>query len=526
MMSRVSGMLRDIAMASAFGTQGAVAAFLVAFRFSHLLRRLFGEGAMQTAFIPHFEGLRNESPQRACSFFRDLIAALSVGLIALIFLTMLLLGSVLLFADLSPGNQEIVFLTFLMMPSLLFICLFGLNASLLQCEKGFFITGAAPVIFNVVWIIGVWFLWQAIALPAPDAMPWLAGVVIVACLCQWLVTVPSTLAILKQSQVALSWHHVRLISQDLKSLGKPLLLGLVGVAASQINNALDAVFARYTNAEGPALLWYALRLQQLPLALFGIAIAGALLPPLARALKGNDLTTYRLFLEFALRRSIALMLPITAALFVLGDSCVNLIYGRGDFTHFSTIGTTQCLWGYSLGLIPMTLVLILAPAFYAQSNYRIPTVASVVAMLLNVTLNFIMIFVLGLGSASVALATSISAWVNCILLGGILQIHLGVLGFRSLGMSFAKVLFATCLACLVVVAVDTIFLQGSNLLLIGQGLTPSFPRAFSEQLMRFVVQSICFSLTLFAAAKLVRADDLLDLITTAFFREAKKKVVV
>lgn len=494
MLSRVSGMARDMAMAFAFGTQDAVAAFLVAFRFAHLLRRLFGEGAMQSAFIPQFESLRSSHPQRATRFFCDLLGVLSVGLTLLIIFVMVLIGALLFTVDFSEGNREILFLTLLLMPSLLFICLFGLNASLLQCEKSYFTPGVAPVAFNVVWIIGALMLWKV---PVYQAMPWLAGWVILACFCQWMITVPRIWAILKSHGVASSWYRISFASSDVKGLAKPLLLGILGVAATQVNSAFDAIFARYADGEGPALLWYALRVQQLPLALFGVAIAGALLPPLTRALKANDIANYHHFLEFTLRRSMALMLPITAAFFVMGDSCINLLYGRGDFTDLSTVGTTQCLWGYCAGLVPMTLVLILAPAFYAKGNQRTPAIASVVAMSANIGLNAFMITVLGLGAASVAFATSISACINVILLRKVLTQTILSQAFL---MSVGRVLLATLIASSAVVALDVFFLQGSTAWQIIQGDVPVYPHGLTSQLARLSMQAACFLLVMWGVA--------------------------
>lgn len=501
-------MFRDIAMASAFGTQEAVAAFMVAFRFSHLLRRLFGEGALQTAFIPHFEELRKENPQRAVSFFFDLAASLSLGLTALIVMIMMLLGGVLMFGNLSEGNHEIVFLTLLMMPSLLFICLFGLNASLLQCERSFFITGAAPAAFNLIWIIGVVAIWN---FSETAAMPWLAGWVIIACCVQWIITIPGVIKILKSYQLHQLWKNAKLISKDVKNLGKPLMLGMIGVAASQINSGFDAIFARYADASGPAYLWYALRLQQLPLALFGIAISGALLPPLTRALKANDVSTYRLFLEFALRRTLALMLPMTAFLFVMGDSCINLIYGRGDFTDLSSVGTTLCLWGYSLGLIPMALVLILAPAYYSQSDYRTPTIASAVSIGGNSALNALLIPGLGFGVVTVALSTSLSAWINVGLLTGVVHQHLSSSALKMLGVSFCKLLVASGSAMAAVIFVDHLFFHGSNVWLIWQGNSPLFPHHFLDKVSHFAIQSTAFFVTLGGICWLLRCSDLFEL---------------
>ncbi|MCB1119816.1 MAG: murein biosynthesis integral membrane protein MurJ, partial [Chlamydiia bacterium] len=184
-----------------------------------------------------------------------------------------------------------------------------------------------------------------------------------------------------------------------------------------MNNLVDTLFAHYAEAEGPALLWYAIRIQQLPLALFGIAIAGAILPPLSRALKAQKWNEYLRFLQEALFQTWILMLPLTAALFLMGDMGVTLLYGRGDFHFQDVVGTTTCLWAYGIGLIPSALVLVLAPACYANHNYFLPTFSSFLAMGLNLVLNSLFIFIWGWGAVSVAIATSISVWINFGILG-------------------------------------------------------------------------------------------------------------
>jgi putative peptidoglycan lipid II flippase len=413
MLSRITGMLRDICMAYAFGTQSAIAALLVAFRFAHLLRRLLGEGAMQTALIPHFEELRKTDPKRAGKFFCDLNASLSHLIFFIIVISMAIIGALIQWGDLNSGNQEIAWLTFLMMPSLLFICLFGINASLMQCEKIYFVSSAAPIMFNIFWIAGIGISSQ---FPPANAMMILSLFIVIACIAQWASTLPHVYAILKKFDVQHLWKTSKCYTKDVLQLGKPLALGIIGVGASQINNALDAVFARWADEEGPAILWYAIRIQQLPLALFGIAVANALLPPLARAGKNNDHIQFQQFLEFAVKRTLFMMIPMTFGLILLGEWSIRLIYGHGDFTETSIIGTTHCLWGYALGLIPMALVLVFAPAFYSRGDYHTPSQAAVGSMIVNVVLNAVLIAEFELGAASVAIATSVSAWVNLFLL--------------------------------------------------------------------------------------------------------------
>lgn len=498
MLSRISGLARDLIMAFAFGTQELLAAFLVAFRLAHLLRRLFAEGALQTAFIPQFEKLRHTHPQQASSFFVDLYATLALTLTLIIALAVGGGWLVLQYGNMGNDNNEVLFLTLLMAPSLLFICLFGLNNAFLQCEKHYFLPAVAPITFNAIWIIGLLCLQNY---PVQQAMTYLCLFIVLASLCQWLMTARPTWHLLS-SQYTLSFirliKNMRPFSKDVRCLIQPLLLCMLGVGASQINNALDALFARAANLEGPAYLWYAMRLQQLPLALFGIALAGALLPTLSRACKAQDNAKFNYFLTITLQRATALMLPITAGILLLGAPAINLVYGRGDFDTHSIIGTTSCLWAYGLGLIPMTFVLILAPAFYAKDNYALPTIASVSSMALNIALNSHFIFYLHWGATSVALATSISAWLNWLILALALRQNKDY-GLRVIPEGCWPFAIATVVASAIVVWTQS---QWSTQFMPWELYTApssiSFSSALSDQLWQFISLAVLF-LTSFAA---------------------------
>jgi len=416
--------------------------------------------------------LRQENPAAARSFFRDLTHSLIFVLLGIVALGGAILSSLLAWGHFSVANQEILGLTLLMLPSLVFICLFGLNSSLLQCERHYFLSGVAPVAFNVVWTAGVLAIWKG-GFPYP--MEILALFVILACAAQWLVTLPKTKMSVETSP--------QLFSPQVRALFAPLFLGVLGISASQINNALDTLFARYADLEGPAFLWYALRLQQLPLALFGVALSGALLPPLARAIKSQDQIRYRQFLNTALRRSFALMFPITIGLFLMGDTCVQLIFGRGSFSAESVVGTTLCLWGYAFGLIPMTWILIFGPAFYAQNNYGTPSRGAMGSVILNIALNALFIFGWGWKAESVAWATSISAWANCLYLAYYLR--------ENIALSLPRETTKTILATLAGLAALT--LVGSQFFTLATGQIPAYA-PFLPTLRLFALQIGAFAL--------------------------------
>ena len=477
-LSRVSGMGRDITMAYFFGIDPTVAAFLLAFRFSHLMRRLFGEGALQSAFIPKFEEVRLKSEKEAHRFFISLTLILSLTLLLVIGSSSLIVSLVLKAGFISEKNREIVFLTLLMLPSLLFICLYGLNASLLQCNRHFFISSAAPIVFNCIWILSVFVLSYYHLQPE---MFYLSLGIIFGCFFQWVFTLPKIYSLIYQEKQFLFTEKLASHFARIQPIFKPLFLGMVGVAATQINTFFDSIFARYAQLEGPAILWFAMRLQQLPLALFGIAIASAILPPLSRAARSKQLERFTYFLRFGLVSAIAIMIPITAIIFCMGDTVINLIYGRGGFNDFAILQTTLCFWGYAVGLLPMTAILILAPACYANNHYLLPVKTSILNIIANTILNFLFIFIFKWGACSVALATSISSWVNFYLLYK--NLHLSFLTNQNL-FFILKIFLISFFSAATVFLVR--FLFGG--FVISEEFIIYWPKSFTDKVIHFIQQ--------------------------------------
>ncbi len=407
LLSRVSGFFRDISMAFFFGADASIAAFLVALRLAILLRRIFGEGALLNGFIPHFESHRTQDPSEAARFFRDAFFSLSI-------LLLFLIGTAevgLYFIAPHVQAKEILDLTMLILPGVPFVCLFGICSGLLHCEKYFFITGVAPVAYNAIWILAIWILGNQSPKIAASG---LSMAISFAFFFQWLITTPKTISFLRAH---LSWKEIfrfRFFSSEMRKMMSSLSLGVIGVTAVQINTAIDTIFSRYASLEGPAYLNYAIHLQQLPLALFGVGVASVLLPSLSRTLEAIDRSK---LVEFAISRAMFVLIPCTAAIFVGGSVSVNLIYGRGHFGSQELLHTTQCLWGYGLGLVPMALTLLLSPIFYAKKDYKTPMICSLASIGVNLALNTLLVTILHWGPASLAYSTSLAAIVNVLLLG-------------------------------------------------------------------------------------------------------------
>jgi putative peptidoglycan lipid II flippase len=509
-LSRLTGLGRDTAMAIVFGSNPAIAAFMVAFRFANLIRRLFGEGTLSSGFIPHFEQLRAVSPQKGAKFVRDLLFSLSLFLILLIGVIEIVLWGIWKWGNLHSDNAQILYLTILMLPGALFICLFGLSSSLLQCERHFFLTGFAPVAFNGVWIIAILMLKETDAFLA---ILLLSLAIIIAFFMQWAVLAPQTFALLKRS---LSWKECftpQLFSSQLRLIIKPFFLGIIGVGAVQINSALDGVFARCASLEGPAYLWYAIRIEQLPLALFGVALSAALLPSLSRALKEEINHQYLRLLRFAFRRSFSLIFPCAFGIFVLGLAGINFLYGHGEFNGEDIYQTVVCLWGYGLGLVPSVFVLILAPAFYAKKEFQIPMIGSMSSVVLHLLITSVFVFGLNWGAFSIAVATSLAAWFNYFFLSYHLAKRIGEpLLDISVFRSFFKTGICTLIASVATLLVGYFFVGDATFKIATGNIDVTFSRDIPTQCLHFLALSGTFILMFFSYAWMLNAEDILELI--------------
>jgi putative peptidoglycan lipid II flippase len=499
-LSKVSGLFRDVIMAACFGADAIVAAFIVSYRLANLLRRLFGEGALVAGFIPHFESLKLESEKKAFSFFSDV--AKSMGA--------LLLGIVLLFEcavvlshfvfSLSPDVQFIIDMTGIMFPSILFICLYGVYSGVLQSYKKFFLTSIAPVVFNLSWILVMIF---SSKIEKKVAMLWLSVGVLVGFFLQFLFTAIFVNRI--QSSLNLTIEKAPLFGNHLKPLFASLLAGVIGVGATQINNACDVIFARMASLEGPAYLTYGIRVQQLPLSVFIIALSSVILPQLSRLISSNQKVEFIETLQTALYRCFFVLLPITLMCFLLGGTFVNAIYGRGGFGQLATIETTYALWAYAVGLLPMGFVILLAPAFYAQKDYKVTSIASCVSVLVNLLLNAFFVTFCKMHCTSVAYATSIAAYVNMAILFFFLHSKVGAFLSKDVLVEFLKMSLASCVAAFVTYLISYHVLDLASVkLLLKENVT--FSRNLFQQLFELFGGVILFSLVYLSFCKFLKVE--------------------
>jgi len=505
LLSRFSGLLRDISMAFFFGSSPDIAAFMVSFRFANLFRRLFGEGSLQSSFIPHFERLRVEDRKKASRFYRDLFFTLFLLLLLFVIFSEAILGLICSF-HVGEEALQIINLTMIMLPGLIFICLYALSSSVMQCHRKFFLPAAAPIAFNITWIVSVYLLRGKIP---SYAVVVLSIAIVIGFFMQWLMVAFPSFRFASEDLTLKGWLRPKFFSKELKKLIQPIILSVIGVGAVQINSALDSVFAKIADDQAPAYLWYAIRIEQLPLALFGIAISSALLPPLARAIKSNIHRQTHKFFNLALSRSMGLMVSTTIAIFILGGVSINLLYGRGQFAQISIVNTLKCLWAYGFGLLPATYVLIFSTFFYAKKNYFYPMLGAILSVILNIILNTIFVFVFHLKAPAIALATSISAGFNCLFLYLVLKKEKDLFDVHLWGY-FVRSLLCSLLAGFLVVLVGIYVLQDPAEILLLFQKEYLFNRLFALQVRDFAILTGLYYLFLFTFSYVFRADEILD----------------
>ncbi len=500
LLSRISGMGRDLVMAFAFGDHASIAAFMVAFRLSNLLRRLLGEGPFQSAFIPHFMQIHVQDQSKAHVFFCKLNLLISILLVGFILLAEGGIATYLT-GQISDANREILELTAWLLPGILFICLYGLNISVLNCYECFFLPSFAPFVCNVTWMAAAFLLRHQ----TPSlAMSYLAKWVAVGFFGQWLLTLPATLKYIGGNWK--QWFYLQ-IPEEVKVLAKTLSLSIIGVGAMQINAFVDPLFARYIDVKAPTYLWYSIRLEQLALAIFGIACVSTIVPRLARSLKSGQIEQAKNLFIFSYQRIMTVMIPCTFAILAMGINSVNLLYGRGNFSETAVLKTSFCLWAYGLGLVPNSLVILFSAVFYAQNNFRTPMFISVATVIINIALNTLFVFQLQLGVISTALATSISAYLNYWILCRFS--HRAGWDSEVFFPLIIKTVFASVFATLCALLVD--FFP-----------TWILSRNTSSQLLHFFTQATVFISGLFLYAKVFKHRELLELFSDFFLKSSSE----
>ncbi|MEI6485428.1 MAG: murein biosynthesis integral membrane protein MurJ [Sphingomonadales bacterium] len=412
LVSRVAGFVRDVLQASLMGAGMAADAFLIAQRLPNLFRALFAEGAFASAFVPMFnrqvgaDGGRIDGARR---FAEDVLAVLLPVL--LVFTVIMVAGAAPVvwaltggFPDASPEKFALtVDFTRLTFPYLLLISLTSLLGGLLNSVGRFAVNAAAPVLLNLVLIAGLLYSGGSDDVAAGR----------VQALCVTLGGIVQLLWLLwscSRAGIGLRLRLPRLTAQ-VRTLMALIVPAALGAGAVQVNLVIStALAARFLGEGAVSWLYYADRLNQLPLGIIGIGVGTALLPAMSRLIGGGDTAGAIGQQNRAMELVLILTLPAAAGLVVAAQPIVALLFEHGEFTAADTRATAWALAGFALGLPAYVLIKVLTPGFHARSDTRSPVRVALLAMLVNLVANLALIW--PLGHVGIALGTALSAWVN------------------------------------------------------------------------------------------------------------------
>ena len=416
MISRIFGFVRDILIAAILGAGPVADAFFVAFKLPNFFRRLFAEGAFSAAFVPLFTGhLTRDGRGAAQSFAAEVLAVLAATLFVLVTLLQIAMPVAMYvfapgFAD-DPAKFDLaVELTRITFPYLLFISMVSLLGGVLNSLGRFAAVAATPILLNLILIGSL--LGAAPYLPTPGhALAWgVATAGIVQFL--WLI------GACRRAGVGFRLPRPRMTAR-VRRLLRLMLPGAVGAGVVQINLLIDIVIASLLPTGAISFLYYADRVNQLPLGVVGVAVGTALLPLLSRQLRAGEEAAARNSMNRALEFCLFLSVPAAAALMVIAHPVVVTLFERGAFGADTATATAGALMAYAFGLPAYVLIKVLGPGFFAREDTTTPVKIAVLCVAVNVALNLILIHYIA--HVGIALATALSAWLNAALLALVLR---------------------------------------------------------------------------------------------------------
>lgn len=456
--SRITGLVRELLMASTFGASAMTDAFNVAFRIPNLFRRLFAEGAFSQAFVPVLATTRAQRGDEATHALIDHVATLLAWALVLTCVLGVAGAPVLVWAIASglqqspQGFEAAVLMTRWMFPYIACMSLVALASGVLNTWKRFAVPAATPVLLNVAMIAAAW--WGAPWFRAHGLEPIyaMAAGVMLGGLLQLGVQVPALRRLGLLPRIGVGWTRIRSSVADpgCRSVLRLMLPALVGVSVAQISLLINTQIASHLIPGSVSWLSYADRLMEFPTAMLGVALGVVLMPQLAAARAASNGEQYSAMLDWGLRLVVLLSVPSAAALLVFAQPLVATVYHYGAFTDRDVQQTTVALMGYGAGLVGLVAIKVLAPGFYASQDIRTPVRIAVVVLVLTQLLNIVL--VPWLQHAGLALSIGIGALINALWLlhglrrGGAYR-PLPGWGVFAMQVLAASVLLAVFLAC-------------------------------------------------------------------------------
>ena len=458
--SRIFGYIRDVFIGHYFSSE-ARGVFFAAWVIPNSFRRILGEGALSASFIPIFSKYLCQDKQEAFRF-----SSITLNLLLIITSIFVIIGialSPVICGIVAPGFVKLGLIPLMsktlivIFPYLILVCVFALIMAVLNSLSKFFIPAFAPTMVNLSFIGGIILLCPHLSEPIIG----LAIAVLIGGILQIAVQIPSLV-----SSGVKYYPEVSLSHPGVKQMGKKMLPSIVGISVFSINSAVDTIFGSLVGPYAISALYYANRLVQLPLSLFGTSVGMVSFPTISRHIAENRMDLAKETLSWSLRLVIAVILPATVGLMILGKPIVSLLFEHGKFSHQDAISSYYVLFFYALGLVFYSGINSVVSFFYALGDTKTPVITAIIAMLVNVCLN--LVFLKPLEEGGIALATSIASGVNISLLLLILRKRLAGIGMKALGRTFLK----SCVASLIMAVslLLLIFLSKNLFLQVGGGI--------------------------------------------------------
>jgi len=416
--SRVTGLVRELLIASAFGASALTDAFNVAFRIPNLFRRLFAEGAFSQAFVPVLAASKAQNGEEATRTVIDHVATLLAWALFMVSVLGVFFAPFLVWAMASGLQQQpeayasAVVMTRWMFPYIGFMSMVALSAGILNTWKRFAIPAATPVLLNVSMIGAAWFLAPWLKLQGFEAVYALPVGVMLGGLLQLAIQIPALKSLGLLPQLGASWQAIRQAARDPASrqILRLMLPALLGVGVAQISLLINTQIASHLAPGSVSWLTYADRLMEFPTAILGVALGAVLMPQLASARAKGDRLEYAAMLDWGLRLVVLLALPCAAALLTFSQPLVSVLYHYGAFTDKDVQQTTLALTGYGVGLLGLVAIKVLAPGYYASQDIKTPVKIAIVVLCFTQLMNLILVPYLA--HAGLALSIGLGALLN------------------------------------------------------------------------------------------------------------------
>ncbi len=416
MFSRILGFARDILTAAMLGAGPVADAFFVAFKLPNFFRRLFAEGAFNAAFVPLFTHHISEGGRNTARVFAEEVIAVFV-IALLFFVTALQIAMPLVMHGFAPGfigDPErfdlAVALAQITFPYLLFISLVSQLGGVLNALGRFAAAAATPIILNICLIAALLGVTPLVETPG-HALAW--GVAVAgAAQFIWLMSA------CHRAQFSLRLRRPRLTPRVRRLLWL-IMPGAIGAGVVQVNLLIDVVIASLLPAGSVSFLYYADRVNQLPLGVIGVAIGTALLPLLSRQIRAGQTADAETSMNRALEFALLLTIPAALALMAIPDPIVRVLFQRGEFGVTDTNATALALGAYAIGLPAYVMIKVLVTGFFAREDTATPVKIAALCVGINLALNLALMD--PLKHVGIALATATSAWINAALLYALLR---------------------------------------------------------------------------------------------------------